>query len=142
MVPEVEKLLFIIQTTLPFLIGSNSPANSLICYTAGNFEAVNSLNLAVMVVVSQHWQVNSALLPSDVIVFAMSPLRDFGGKQFHCLMSCDLEVTNNSTHCWEKLSSDKTITYQKFLSSGFIDFFKPKIQGLFKDFLRLFFEIS
>ena len=102
MVPEVEKLLFIIQTTLPFLIGSNSPANSLICYTAGNFEAVNSLNLAVMMVVSQHWQVNSALLPSDVIVFAMSPLRDFGGKQFHCLMSCDLEVTNNSMHCWEK----------------------------------------
>ena len=95
-----------------------------------------------MVVVSQHWQVNSALLPADIIVFAMSPLRDFGGKQFHCLMSCDLEVTNNSMHGWEKLSSDKTITYQKFLSSGFIDFFKPKIQGLFKDFLGLFFEIS
>ena len=27
---------------------------------------------------------NSALLPSEVIDFATLPLRDFGGKQFHC----------------------------------------------------------
>ena len=33
---------------------------------------------------------NRALLPSDVIV------RDFGGKQFYCHMSSDLEVINES----------------------------------------------
>ena len=27
---------------------------------------------------------NSALLPSEVIDFVTLPLRDFGGKQFHC----------------------------------------------------------
>ena len=37
---------------------------------------------------------NSALLSSDVIDFAM--LLTFGGKQFNCLMSCDLEVFNES----------------------------------------------
>ena len=57
-------------------------------------------------------------------------------------MSCDLEVTNESVHCWEKNASYITISYQKFLSSGFVVFFKPKIQGLFKDFLGLLFEIS
>ena len=42
------------------------------------------------------------LFPSDVIDFAMLPalsLRDFGGKQFHCWMSRDLEVTNESARC-------------------------------------------
>ena len=29
-------------------------------------------------------------------------LRDFGGKKFHCEMSRDLEVTNDSARCWEK----------------------------------------
>lgn len=32
------------------------------------------------------------------------PLRDFGGKHFHCQMSQDLEVTNESVRCWEKIS--------------------------------------
>ena len=30
------------------------------------------------------WAGNSPLLPSEVIDFATLPLRDFGGKQFHC----------------------------------------------------------
>ena len=37
------------------------------------------------------------------------PLRDFGGKQFHCQMSCDLEVTNESACCQEEISSYVTI---------------------------------
>ena len=45
------------------------------------------------------------LLPSDV---ARSEI--FGGKQFHCLMSCDLEVTNESARCWGKNSSYITTT--------------------------------
>ena len=44
--------------------------------------------------------VNSALLPSDVMDFACCPLRDFDGKQFHCQLSCDVEVTNESARCW------------------------------------------
>ena len=38
-------------------------------------------------------------------------LRDFGGKQFHCWMSCDLEVTNESARCWEKISSDREFSH-------------------------------
>ena len=34
-------------------------------------------------------------------------LRDFNGKQFHCEMSCDLEVTNESAHCREKKAKTK-----------------------------------
>ena len=30
------------------------------------------------------------------------PFRYFGGKQFHCQMSCELEVTNETARCWEK----------------------------------------
>ena len=45
---------------------------------------------------------NSALLPFDVIDF------DFGEKQFHCLLSCDVEVTNESLCCLEKISSYET----------------------------------
>ena len=65
MVPEVEQIIIHNSNyfAVNFLIGSNSPANSLICYVAGNFEAVNSLNLAAMVVVSQHWQVTVHCYP-------------------------------------------------------------------------------
>ena len=53
---------------------------------------------------------NGALLPSDVIDFLQCcPLRDFGGKQFYCQMSCDLKVTNESMHCWKEISSHITI---------------------------------
>ena len=38
---------------------------------------------------------SSALLSSDVIDFAMLPAQ----------MSCDLEETNESLRCWEKISS-------------------------------------
>ena len=48
-----------------------------ICHIAGNFEAGNSLNLIVIVFVGQHSWVNSALLPSDVINFAMLPTPRF-----------------------------------------------------------------
>ena len=41
---------------------------NVICYIAGNFEAGNSLNLALTAVVGQ-----STLLPSDVRDFAMLP---------------------------------------------------------------------
>ena len=39
----------------------------------GNFEAGNSLNLAVAAVVNQHWQVTVHCIPSDVIAFAILP---------------------------------------------------------------------
>ena len=39
----------------------------------GNFEAGNSLNLAVVAVVNQHWQVTVYCIPSDVIAFAKLP---------------------------------------------------------------------
>ena len=42
----------------------------MICYTAGNFEAGDSLYLAATAVVS-------AVLPSDVIEFAMLPAQRF-----------------------------------------------------------------
>ena len=68
---------------------------------AGNFEAENSLSLAVTAVFGQHIHGNNTLLHSDNI--KCCPLKNFGGKQFHCYMSCDLEVT--SVCCWEKISS-------------------------------------
>ena len=40
---------------------------------ARNFEAGNSLNLAVVAVVNQHWQVIVLYIPSDVIDFAKLP---------------------------------------------------------------------
>ena len=43
-----------------------------ICYTAGNFESGNSLNLALTAVVGQR-----TLLPSDVIDLAMFPAQRF-----------------------------------------------------------------
>ena len=52
----------------------------MICYTAGNFEAGNSLNLAVTAVVGQHPRVtvHCTLLPSDVIeIAAMLPTQRF-----------------------------------------------------------------
>ena len=38
-----------------------------------NFEAGNSLNLAVVAVVDQHWQVTVHCIPFDVIAFAILP---------------------------------------------------------------------
>ena len=77
----------------------------MICYLAGNFEVGNLLNLAV---VGQHsWvTVHCYPRPPDVIdTMSCCPLRDFGGKQFHCKMSCNLEVTNKSARCWPKIFS-------------------------------------
>ena len=54
------------------------PRISVICYIAGNFEAENSLNLAVTGVVRQHSWVTVHWLPSDVT--QRCPLRDFVGK--------------------------------------------------------------
>ena len=54
---------------------------------AGDFVAGNSLNLAVMVVVSQHTQVGNSTLSCypNIIDFAIyCPLRDFGRKKIHC----------------------------------------------------------
>ena len=39
---------------------------------------------------------NIALLPSDVIDFAMLPAQRFWRETVHCWMSCDFEVTNGS----------------------------------------------
>ena len=50
----------------------------------------------------QHSKGTEALLPSEVRDFAMLPDQSFGGKQFHCYMSCDLEVNNKRARCWEK----------------------------------------
>ena len=77
----------------------------MICYIAGNFEVGNLLNLTV---VGQHSQVKVHCYPTppDVIdAMLYCPLRDFGGKQFHCKMSRDLEVTKKSARCWPKISS-------------------------------------
>ena len=49
----------------------------MICYTAGNFEAGNSLNLAVTAVVRQHLQETVHCYPADVIDFAMFPAQRF-----------------------------------------------------------------
>ena len=40
---------------------------------ASNFEAGNSLNLTVVAVVNQHWQVTVRCISSDVIDFAKLP---------------------------------------------------------------------
>ena len=57
-----------------------------------------------MAVVSQHLQVIVYCYPLTPQVLKCCPLRDFGRKQFYCQMSCDLEVTNKSMHCWEEIS--------------------------------------
>ena len=50
---------------------------NVICYIAGNFEAGNSLNLALKAVVGQ-----TTLLPSDVRDFAMLPAEILAGNSF------------------------------------------------------------
>ena len=47
------------------------------CYIAGNFEAGNTLNLAVFASHRSTFVGNSAQLPSDVIDFAMLPVQTF-----------------------------------------------------------------
>ena len=47
------------------------------CYIAGNFEAGNTLNLAVFASRRSTFVGNSAQLPSDVIDFAMLPAQTF-----------------------------------------------------------------
>lgn len=59
------------------------------CYKAGNI----LLNLAI---VGQHLRVTM----QD---FAILPSQRFLGKQFHCKMSRDLEVTNESPHRWQRI---------------------------------------
>ena len=71
---------------------------------AGNFEAGNSINITVTVVVGQHSRVTAHCYPLMSQILQQCLLRDFGTKQFHCQMSCDLKVTNESTHCWEETS--------------------------------------
>ena len=53
-----------------------------------------------MAVVGQHPRV------TNVIDFVMVSLIDFSAKQFHCYMSCHLEVTNERTHCWEQFPAN------------------------------------
>ena len=55
-----------------------------ICYIAGNFEAGNSLNLAVTAVVGQHSRVTVHCYPLTSYILQCCSLRDFGVKQFHC----------------------------------------------------------
>ena len=56
----------------------------MICYIAGNFEAGNSVNLALTVVISQHLQGTVHRYRPDVIDFAMLPAkRLWRSKQFH-----------------------------------------------------------
>ena len=55
--------------------------SEVICYIPGNFEAGNSLNLAVTVVV-QHLLVTMPCYPLTSEPCCL--LRDFGGKQFYC----------------------------------------------------------
>ena len=44
---------------------------------ARNFDAGNSLNLAVVAVVNQHWQVTVHCIPPDIITFAILPAERF-----------------------------------------------------------------
>ena len=60
---------------------SQGTSLKMIYYIAGNFKAVKAIKLTA--VAGQH-----------------APLREFGGKQFHCYISCDLEVTNEGASCW------------------------------------------
>ena len=53
-------------------------------FIAGNFEAGNSLNLAVTAFVGQHSRVTVHCYPLTLKIFQCCPLRDFGGKRFHC----------------------------------------------------------
>ena len=55
-----------------------------ICYIAGNFEAGNSLNLAVTAVVGQHSRVTEHCYPLTSYILQCCSLRDFDVKQFHC----------------------------------------------------------
>ena len=77
----------------------------MICYKAVNFDPGNSSNLAVTAVVGQHSRVTVHCYPLTSYIPKCCPLRDFDGKQFYWYMSCDLEVTNESARCWEKISS-------------------------------------
>ena len=54
-----------------------------------------------MAVIGQHLQVTVYCYPLTSQILQCCPLRDFGRKQFHCQISCDLEVTNDSMHCQE-----------------------------------------
>ena len=83
---------------------SQGTSLQVICYIAGNFEARNSLNLAVTALISQRSLVTVHCYTLTSSILQCCPLRYFGGKQFHCYMSCDLEVTNESAHCWQKNS--------------------------------------
>ena len=58
----------------------------MVCYIAGN-----SLNLAVTAIVGQRSQVTVHCYPLTSWILQCCPLRDFGGKQFYCWMSYDLE---------------------------------------------------
>ena len=79
--------------------------------------AKNSLNLTETLAVSQNQQVTVHCYPLASQILLCCPLRDFGGKQFHYQMSCDLEVTNEKTHCWENISSYITIKFVTVLFS-------------------------
>ena len=72
---------------------------------AGKCEAGNSLNLAVMTVVSQHSQLTVHCYPLTSQILQCCLLSNFGRKKLHCQMSCDLEVTNGSTCSWGEISS-------------------------------------
>ena len=59
---------------------------------------------------------NSALSPSDVIDFAVLLAQRIWRETvllfyFILLMSCDLEVTNESARFWEKTSSSITVFF-------------------------------
>ena len=55
---------------------------------------------------------NSALLPSDVIVFAMLPAQRLGGEKFNKIM--DFQVTNKSVLLMERFQLNNNETYLSF----------------------------
>ena len=57
---------------------------AVICYAAENFEAGNSLNLAVTAVVDQHSRMTVLCYPLTSKSLQCCSLRDSGRKQFHC----------------------------------------------------------
>ena len=89
-------------------------AKKIVCYTedfgslyrsstvAGKCEAGNSLNLAVMTVVSQHSQLTVHCYPLTSQILQCCLLSDFGRKKLQCYMSCDLKVTKRAHAIGEK----------------------------------------
>ena len=88
MMPE-EKKFILFPENLNVSLGC--PSLQMICYIAGNFEAGNSLNLAVTELVGQHSQVTVHCYPLTSQSFAMLPAERFW-RETVSLVSCHVTL--------------------------------------------------